>query len=102
MALNSMTQERNALRDTTSRLQAERDILKRHQNAQQVLRLNLEEIKNGLELSNSALKTKMETDIDNLRRENAILRRKVKKTVYMPCDFFISLNYINNNWFNIS
>ncbi|ODN06320.1 Nucleoprotein TPR [Orchesella cincta] len=77
VALNSMTQERNSLRDTNARLQAERDILKRDQNTQQMLRLNLQEIKNGLNMSNSALKTKMENEIETLRRDNTILQRKV-------------------------
>lgn len=77
VALNSMTQERNALRDTNARLQAERDILKRDQNTQQMLRLNLQEIKNGLDMSNSAIKMKLENEIENLRKENEVLRRKV-------------------------
>lgn len=72
-----MTQERNALRDTNSRLHAERDILKRDQSTQQMLRLNLQEIKNGLDMSNSALKMKLENEIENLRKENTVLRRKV-------------------------
>ncbi|CAL8094956.1 unnamed protein product [Orchesella dallaii] len=78
VALNSMTQERNSLRDTNARLQAERDLLKRDQSTQQMLRLNLQEIKNNLEMSrNSSLKSKMESEIENLRKENAILHRKV-------------------------
>ncbi|CAL8104152.1 unnamed protein product [Orchesella dallaii] len=77
VALNSMTQERNSLRDTNARLQAERDLLKRDQSTQQMLRLNLQEIKNNLDMSNSSLKSKMESEIENLRKENAILHRKV-------------------------
>ena len=54
VALNRMIQERNGLRDTTWRLQAERD-----QMAGQMLQLNLEEIKDGCELANSVLKLKL-------------------------------------------
>ncbi|CAG7834925.1 unnamed protein product [Allacma fusca] len=76
VGLSSANQERNILRDAKARIQAERDLFQREHSTQQMLHINLEEIKNGLEMCNSAARIKIENELDSLQKENAALRRK--------------------------
>ena len=77
VALSSVTQDRNVLQDAKVRLQAERDLYQREHSTQQMLHINLEQIKNGLEMANSASRMKLENQVESLQKENAALRRKM-------------------------
>lgn len=77
VSLSSMIQERNMLRDAKAHLQAEKELLQKEQMTQKVLQLNLADIKNNLEMGNSAGKIRLENQLESLQKECNILRRRV-------------------------
>jgi nucleoprotein TPR len=77
--IEKMSQENRMLKDSESRLKAEREVLYRERQSSSLVLNNLELIKNSMERSESEGKMKMESRLDELTRECSALRRRLQE-----------------------
>lgn len=79
ITIEKMTRESRMLKDSESRMKAEREVLYRERQSNSLVLNNLELIKNSMERSESEGKMKMETRLDEVTRECSALRRRLQE-----------------------
>ena len=77
--IERLTQENRMLKDSESRLKAEREVLYRERQSNSLVLNNLEMIKTTMERSENEGKMRMESRLDELTRECSALRRRLQE-----------------------
>lgn len=77
--MEKFTQENRMLKDSESRLKAEREVLYRERQSNSLVLNNLEMIKTTMERSENDGKMRMESRLDELSRECSALRRRLQE-----------------------
>lgn len=77
--IEKITQENRMLKDSESRLKAEREVLYRERQSNNLVLNNLEMIKTTMERSENEGKMRMESRLDELTRECSALRRRLQE-----------------------
>lgn len=77
--IERMTQENRMVKDSESRLKAEREVLYRERQSNSLVLNNLEMIKTTMERSENEGKMRLETRLDELTRECSALRRRLQE-----------------------
>lgn len=79
MLVEKLTQENRMLKDSESHLKAEREVLYRERQSNNLVLNNLEMIKTSMERSENEGKMRMEGRLDELTRECSALRRRLQE-----------------------
>lgn len=79
LMIDKFTQENRMLKDSESRLKAEREVLYRERQSNSLVLNNLEMIKTTMERSENEGKMRLETRLDELTRECSALRRRLQE-----------------------
>lgn len=77
--VEKITQDNRMLKDSESRLKAEREVLYRERQSNSLVLNNLEMIKTTMERSENEGKMRLETRLDDLTRECSALRRRLQE-----------------------
>lgn len=77
--IEKITQESRMIKDSESRLKAEREVLYRERQSNNLVLNNLEMIKTTMERSENEGKMRLETRLDELTRECSALRRRLQE-----------------------
>lgn len=77
--IEKMTQENRMLKDSESRMKAEREMLYRERQSNNLVLNNIEMIKTTIERSENDGKMRLETRLDELTRECSALRRRLQE-----------------------